>query len=117
MNINVMFPFPSEYLRLGRWGKPGASVENKLDIFLLFYSVCLRTARLLISVHGIMKDFEIIEDLATMHQVKKTTIGSDLFTDVSARSDRLCWKVLEPGAEQVWGENGQTLQDKVTKMN
>ena len=70
-------------------------MQSKADSFELF-SLALDescdvrdTDQLLIFVCGIMKDFEITEELAAMRSMKGKTTGSDLFTDVKACFDEL----------------------------
>lgn len=83
------------------------------------------TAQLLIFLRGIIADFQITE-LAAMQSIKGTAIGSDLFTEVNARLDKLGLKwdklagVTTDGCPNLTGKNVELLkrmQDKVTEMN
>ena len=107
-------------------------LQEKVDSF-YFFSLALDesvdvcdTAQLLVFVHGIMKDFKIMKEPATMQSMKGTTTGSDLFIEVSACLDKLGLKwdkvagVKTDGCPNLMGKNVRLLkrmQDKVTEMS
>lgn len=91
-----------------QWRKSGASTGKQSGQFWLLW-LYYDTSQLLIFAHGIMKEFEITQELAAMCSMKGPTSRSDLFTEVSACLEMLRlkwanWQVLQKMAVQICQE-------------
>ncbi|KAF7246160.1 General transcription factor II-I repeat domain-containing protein 2B [Varanus komodoensis] len=107
-------------------------LQNKVDNFDVFSLALDKScdvrdiAQLLIFVHGLTKNFEMMEELAAMQPMKGTTTGSDLFTEVNTCMNKLGLKwenlvgVTTDGCPNLTGKNvglSKQMQDKVTEIN
>lgn len=95
---------------MSRQHRGKSEIWDNFDFFFLALDkscdVC-DTSQLLIFLCGIMKDFEMTEELAALRSMKGTTTGSDLFAEVNSCMDKL---VIQFGCPNLTGKKCQTFE-------